>query len=249
MSCSELDRLPSGSLVSMRCWEDTKAPELDGVPLYGPSPRWFYVTEAEGGNFPGGSGYLYSAFVPPSEQVQTEKCSADIIKKFPAIVPRETVTPPISSEISPDPPVVPGAGGNTAASSPNVPTQSGAAASPSSAAPPSPNVEIRVSNLVTSGMNMREDSKPAYLSSEPRNYCCKIAGTEVVSGGVLTASCHVTGERTTNGNDTDPVDDSNAGRFESSRWYFAVNSSGSKGYLSEVWTSAASRGGLGLPIC
>ncbi|NYG05421.1 hypothetical protein HDA37_005775 [Pseudonocardia antarctica] len=103
--------------------------------------------------------------------------------------------------------------------------------------------------MVTSGMNMREDSKPAYLSSEPRNYCCKIAGTEVVSGGVLTASCHVTGERTTNGNDTDPVDDSNAGRFESSRWYFAVNSSGSKGYLSEVWTSAASRGGLGLPIC
>ncbi|GAA4554829.1 hypothetical protein [Pseudonocardia xishanensis] len=96
---------------------------------------------------------------------------------------------------------------------------------------------------------MREDPKPAYLSSEPRNFCCKIDGTEIGSGGMLTATCQVTGERTTNGNDADPVDDQNPGLFESLRWYFAYDSSGSEGYVSEVWTSGASRGGLGLPTC
>ena len=113
---------------------------------------------------------------------------------------------------------------------------------------------ITVDNRVTNGMGMREDSTPARMTSKPWTYCgsrgCNINGTERSSGGTYDAAvCQTTGERTTNGHDSSPADDSNPERFESTLYYGIRLGNGTFGYMSEVWIRAADRGGLGLPAC
>ena len=121
--------------------------------------------------------------------------------------------------------------------------------------PPQPATRIiTVHNQVTNGSTqMREDDKPAYLSTVTHNYCrtngCMLPGTEVGTGAQLTAVCQVQGDRTTNGQDNSSIDDHNPGLYSSPRWYGIRWSDGRFGYLSEVWINGSDRGGLGLPTC
>jgi hypothetical protein len=127
-------------------------------------------------------------------------------------------------------------------------------ASPKPKPTPPQTVTLTVYNKVTNGgTEMREDDAPAYLSTVTKNYCrrdgCMVAGTEMNTGATLTGLCWVSGDRTTNGEDGDPVDDSNPGLYSSTRWYFARHPNGSTGYISEVWIEPSQRGGAGLPAC
>lgn len=113
---------------------------------------------------------------------------------------------------------------------------------------------ITVDNRVTNGMGMREDPTPLRMLTKPWILCgtrgCNINGTERVSGQTYDAAvCQTQGERTTNGHDTDPSDDANPLRFESTRYYGVRLPNGTFGYVTEVWIRAADRGGLGLPQC
>ncbi|GAA3821763.1 cutinase family protein [Nocardioides panacisoli] len=114
--------------------------------------------------------------------------------------------------------------------------------------------QITVYNKVTNGATaMREDTSPAYLSTVTRNFCkrdgCAIAGTDVITGDVITAYCTVSGDRTTNGQDNSAIDDSNPGLYTSTRWYGVQWNGATRGYISEVWIAPQHRGGLGLPTC
>jgi cell wall-associated NlpC family hydrolase len=113
---------------------------------------------------------------------------------------------------------------------------------------------ITVDNRVTNGMGMREDPTPARLQTQPWIRCgsrgCNIGGTERTSGQTYDAAvCWLTGERTTNGHDTDASDDANPERFESTRYYRVALGNGVVGVISEVWIRAGDRGGAGLPQC
>jgi hypothetical protein len=113
---------------------------------------------------------------------------------------------------------------------------------------------LTVDNRTTNGMSMRQDGVPLRLTTQPRTFCttngCNINGTERMSGDTYDAAvCQTTGDRFTNGNDSDPADDANPERFESTRYYGVRLTDGTFGYVSEVWIRAADRGGLGLPAC
>jgi hypothetical protein len=114
---------------------------------------------------------------------------------------------------------------------------------------------ITVYNKVTNGpTQMREDSVPARLTTQPWTFCtsrgCNINGTERSTGGTYDAAvCQTTGERTTNGNDSDPSDDSNPDLYTSASYYGVQLTNGTFGYVSWVWIQASDRGGLGLPPC
>jgi hypothetical protein len=121
-------------------------------------------------------------------------------------------------------------------------------------APPSPRRVLTVDNRVTNGMGMREDTTPVRLTTQPWKNCssrgCNISGTERWTGATYDAAvCQTFGERVTNGHDTNPSDDSNPERFESTRYYGVRLGDGTFGYVSEVWIRPADRGGLGLPGC
>jgi hypothetical protein len=125
---------------------------------------------------------------------------------------------------------------------------------PISPLPLEPRRAIVVDNRVTNGMGMREDTSPARLTTQPWTFCtrrgCNIYGTERGSGQTYDAAvCQTFGERTTNGHDTDPSDDANPLRFESTRYYGVRLGDGTFGFVSEVWIRAADRGGSGLPGC
>jgi hypothetical protein len=120
--------------------------------------------------------------------------------------------------------------------------------------PPVGEVTLVVDNRVTAGAVMREDRQPVSLTSRAIAYCgragCVLPDTERHSGqSYRPATCQLSGERVTNGNDGDPADDANPGRFESRRYYGVRLSDGVLGYVSEVWIRARDRGGLGLPRC
>jgi murein DD-endopeptidase MepM/ murein hydrolase activator NlpD len=125
--------------------------------------------------------------------------------------------------------------------------------------PPPPATDVRrvvitVDNRVTNGATMREDTTPARLTTQPWVYCgrrgCNIDGTERTSGETYDAAiCQTVGERTTNGNDSDPADDQNPERFQSTLYYGVLLSNGTFGYVSEVWIRSEFRGGLGLRAC
>lgn len=127
--------------------------------------------------------------------------------------------------------------------------------SPAPTPPPAPPRKvITVDNRVTNGMGMREDSTPVRLQTKPWIFCgsrgCNINGTERSTGGTYDAAvCQMQGERTTNGNDHDAVDDANPARFESTRYYGVRLGDGTFGVVSETWIRSADRGGLGLPAC
>lgn len=144
------------------------------------------------------------------------------------------------------------------ASTPSTPSVPAGSPSPSPIVKPpaagAPRRVISVDNRVTNGAGMREDPTPLRMTTKPWVRCgsrgCNINGTERGTGGTYDAAvCQTTGERTTNGNDSDPVDDGNPLRFESARYYGVRLANGTFGYVSEVWIRAADRGGLGLPGC
>jgi hypothetical protein len=114
---------------------------------------------------------------------------------------------------------------------------------------------ITVYNMVTNGpTQMREDPVPARLTTKPWKFCgsrgCNINGTERVTGQKYDAAiCWTTGDSTTNGDNTSPIDDSNPNRYTSDRYYGVRLTNGTFGYISWVWINAAHRGGLGLPPC
>jgi hypothetical protein len=122
--------------------------------------------------------------------------------------------------------------------------------------PPPPPVGkvITVDNRVTNGMAMSQDAIPLRLTTRAETYCgrngCNINGTERTTGQTYeSAVCQTTGQRFTNGNDSDPADDANPERFESTRYYGVRLADGVFGYVNEVWVRAQDRGGLGLPAC
>lgn len=115
---------------------------------------------------------------------------------------------------------------------------------------------IEVQNKVALGADrLEEDRTPAYLSTLPLAYCaspdrqCKVPGTELRSGAALVAHCVVRGQQMWNYDLRDPAVDANPDRAASALWYRASFPDGRVGYLSEVYLSASSRGGLGLPDC
>lgn len=113
--------------------------------------------------------------------------------------------------------------------------------------------QITVYDMVTNGATQMREDTPAYLSTATHNFCrangCELAGTEVATGATLIAKCQAQGDRTTNGQDNNPVDDHNPGLYESTLWYGVTWPDGRFGYISAVWINQADRGGLQLPAC
>lgn len=113
---------------------------------------------------------------------------------------------------------------------------------------------IIVQNKVATGYSaLTEDSTPAYLSTKPDPFCaedgCEVRGTSMWSGAVLQAICTIRGTEMTNENLQSPGISRNKGGVISALWYRAEMPDGTPGYLSEVYVTPSSRGGLGLPAC
>jgi hypothetical protein len=120
--------------------------------------------------------------------------------------------------------------------------------------PESPSTrQLTVFDKVTNGPTQVREDTPAYLSTVTQNKCrqngCMLPGTEVTSGATVTAECQTQGARTTNGEDKSGIDDANPQLTQSTLWYGARWPDGRFGYISEIWISAAERGGLGLRNC
>jgi hypothetical protein len=111
---------------------------------------------------------------------------------------------------------------------------------------------LTIFNKVTSGTEAREDS-PAYLSTAPevigRSPRQCVRGTEIRTGSVVKPSCWTTGDRVTNGDDSDPSDDTNSILYESQIWYLVAAQNGRAGYISEAWIEPSQRGTDLLPRC
>jgi hypothetical protein len=115
-------------------------------------------------------------------------------------------------------------------------------------------VTVVVQNKVASGPDgFYEDVTPEYLSSKTEPRCshggCEIANTSMWSGAVLTALCQTQGSEMTNANTGSAGIGQNPNASTSTRWYEVEMPTGVTGYISEVYLTAASRGGLGLPAC
>jgi hypothetical protein len=113
---------------------------------------------------------------------------------------------------------------------------------------------ITIQNKVALGSDrLVEDTTPAYLSARPEPFCashgCKVAGTEVSSNAMFVAVCYLQGIEMFNYNLDSSESKTNPNRVVSSRWYRAVLPDGRSGYISEVYLTPGSRGGLGLPVC
>ncbi|GLZ51713.1 hypothetical protein Acsp07_13300 [Actinomycetospora sp. NBRC 106378] len=115
---------------------------------------------------------------------------------------------------------------------------------------------IEVQNKVALGPDrLVEDRTPAYLSTIPISYCavtdrsCKVPGTEMQSGAGLVAHCVVHGQELHNYNLDEVAAWSNPDRSDSDLWYRASFPDGRIGYISEVYLTSSSRGGLGLADC
>ncbi|MFZ3545352.1 hypothetical protein ACODT3_07135 [Streptomyces sp. 4.24] len=124
---------------------------------------------------------------------------------------------------------------------------------PTHSSPPPRLVTVTVSNLVTNGAERMREDTPAYLSTRTVGFCrklgCKLDGTEMSSGSTVRAVCTVTGDRITNGQAANAVDDGNPGLYSSSLWYRIRWADGRQGYLSTVWLVTADRDRSDLPTC
>lgn len=113
---------------------------------------------------------------------------------------------------------------------------------------------VSIDNRVTSGLGMREDSRPARLSVLPA-VCrtdasrCFVTDARFRSGDEVPVRCWTRGERLTNGEDWSRRDDDNPQLASSTRWYGVRTTAGRLGYISEIWVAPRDRGGLGLPRC
>ncbi|AIR96186.1 hypothetical protein [Streptomyces glaucescens] len=240
--CDIVDRLPDGTLVTMECWIDSgRVPDRADT-----DRRWFLVTPAAGAPHPGRRGYVFSAEIPVAEQTRTPECDNDLVNELFGEPEPSTPAPAPPASSAPPPP---------ATSAPASPPDPGPTGTPTSE-PPAPHVTVTVENEVTNGpTQMREDTEhPAYLSTRPQTYCkdrqpaCNVPG-DLAPGDRLTALCRTTGDRVTNGQDDDTVDDSNRGLDESTLWYRLRADDGRTGYLSVIWLTDGDRDGLGLPAC
>ncbi len=133
-------------------------------------------------------------------------------------------------------------------------TTNGSLTLPSAQEQVQPMAVITVQNKVALGPSqLIEDSTPAYLSIKAIPYCanngCKISGTEVSSGAMLVATCHVGGTEMFNYNLDSSESKQNPHRAASALWYRAVFPDGRAGYISEVYIMPEDRGGKGLPQC
>lgn len=128
----------------------------------------------------------------------------------------------------------------------------GEAAGPAVRSGPGFTRQAVIDTRVTSGPHI-DDQGGAYLSTRPLDQCrafgCEVPRSALATGDTVTLTCMTIGARVTNGNDASPVDDDNAIRFESGRWYGATLPDGTSGLLSEVWVHPDDRGGRGLPQC
>jgi hypothetical protein len=113
---------------------------------------------------------------------------------------------------------------------------------------------IMVQNKVALGTSqLIEDTTPAYLSTQTRPSCasngCEVPSTEVGSGALLVAVCHVNGTEMFNYNLDSSESKQNPNRADSTLWYRTVFPDGRSGYISEVYVAPADRGGKGLAVC
>ncbi|HCT80671.1 MAG TPA: hypothetical protein DGT23_29710 [Micromonosporaceae bacterium] len=113
---------------------------------------------------------------------------------------------------------------------------------------------ITVQNaFVVAETGLQEDHRPLYLSSRTLAYCvdhgCRIPGPDYWSGDVLVAVCFAFGQNITNMDLRSTAAQRNPQRVSSDLWYATRLDDGQLGYVSEVFVTAASRGGLGLPLC
>jgi len=109
--------------------------------------------------------------------------------------------------------------------------------------------------VVVSSSGTQPDKTPVYLSSQRVPRCadqqpsCMIAGSKVVDGSVLTAECFAFGAGMTNMDLRVLAARRNPERVSSDLWYGVRAPDGSLGFVSEVYLTTASRGGLGLRQC
>lgn len=113
---------------------------------------------------------------------------------------------------------------------------------------------IAVQNKVAVGADqLIEDSTPVYLSTKTIPDCtregCKVSGTEMSSGAMLVAVCHVEGSNMSNYNLDSSESEQNPHRVNSTLWYRVILHDGRTGYLSEIHIVPADRGGKRLPSC
>jgi len=113
---------------------------------------------------------------------------------------------------------------------------------------------IIVQNKVAIGpSSLTEDVTPAYLSTRAEPACanngCMVTGTRMWSGAILYATCQLQGIPMTNEDLASPGIKHNPGGVTSALWYRAQTRAGRTGYISEVYLTPASRGGLHLPHC
>jgi hypothetical protein len=118
---------------------------------------------------------------------------------------------------------------------------------------PDPTTIVVQNKIATGSRALTEDTTPVYLSSRPAAFCsehgCEVPATTMWSGAVLHAICQSQGEQMTNANTSTAGIQNNPNTVLSTRWYLAQAHNGSIGYISEVYLTPSSRGGLGLPTC
>lgn len=118
-------------------------------------------------------------------------------------------------------------------------------------------VVITVQNKVARGSNrLIEGSTPAYLSTKPEPSCaeqqrhCEVPNTKMHSGAKVIAFCYKYGSEMRNYDVGEPGTNKNPYRADSRLWYEATKPNGGRfGYISEVYTAATNRRGMGLPKC
>lgn len=155
----------------------TTPPQVADTYPYGDSPRWFYVTEINGGHYAGKSGYVYSAFIPVNGQVSTPKCDNTIKDKYPAIEP-----------VSPTDPATVEPGGSTSA--PLAPQREIPAPAPARA--PASEPPARPTYAETTGGVVHTWTD--YASGGGTE------GPQIASNATVQITCKVNGLSVTNGN-------------------------------------------------
>jgi len=148
--------------------------------------------------------------------------------------------PPTTTQapVPPPPAPNPGSAGDNGGDNSQVPPPAASQPVP----PPAPQpvtAAATVQNKHVEGSSaLVEDSTPVYLSTSTQPYCasrgCKIDGTDMWSGTVVTAICWVNGDSMTNSNLSDPADDGNPYKQDSSQW-MRVAFSDRLGYISFVY--------------
>ena len=126
----------------------------------------------------------------------------------------------------------------------------------SSAARPKPTASVTVlvqNKIATGSSGLIEDTTPVYLSNRPIPFCsrngCEVPNTSMWSGAILQALCQIQGTGITNANTTTTGIEHNPNVATSTIWYLVQTPDDTTGYISEVYLTPASRGGLGLPTC